>query len=310
MSKQRIKLFCIAFLVTTGSLNLLNSVILSSTAIAIPDSNLTQRKEILIVKKSGGRSGGGSFKRRPSRSSTPKRSTPSRSKNQRRPSPSYKKEPSRSTNQRRSSPTYRRERDRTYRRSNPTPVYQNRRNYPSNYRRRGGFGFGWLSLVIFLFVLFITCIILFKVYEMFSRASRSSKGAGRIAKERDNDRVTVSLLQIALSSAAAGIQQDLSTLSANTDTETESGLVTLMQESALILLRHEIAWTHVLSNSNSLDIEQAESAFDRLSISQRSKFSSETLSNIDGTLKTREAKQTAGDDFADYVVVTLILRYG
>ena len=138
---------------------------------------------------------------------------------------------------------------------------------------------------------------------------RSGGGsANKIARERDNDRVTVSLLQVALSSAAENIQQELSELSLETDTDTESGLVTLMQESALILLRHEIAWTHVLSSSHSLEIERAESAFDKLSIAERSKFSSETLSNVDGNLKTRSATavNTEGE-FADYVVVTLIL---
>ena len=105
------------------------------------------------------------------------------------------------------------------------------------------------------------------ILVVLSRKSKTdTKSSGnQIANERDNDRVTVSLLQVALSSSAEGIQGDLSQLSTTKDTDTKPGLVSLMQESALILLRHDAAWTHVLSSSNSLDIEQAESAFNRLS---------------------------------------------
>ena len=236
-----------------------------------------------MLKKSGGRSGGGSFKRRPS--SSPKRSTPSRS---------YKQRPSTS------SPTYRRESSPTYRHSRPSNTYRSSPNSSS-----GGSAFVFL----FLFLL-IAVVILYILFKMFSQIF-SSVGAGgtasKINRERDNDRVTVSMLQVALSSAAENIQQELSELSLHTDTDTESGLVMLMQESALILLRHQTAWTHVLSNSESMDINHAESAFDRLSIAERSKFSSETLSNVDGNLQTKEAKNVQEDEFTDYVVVTMIL---
>ena len=94
-------------------------------------------------------------------------------------------------------------------------------------------------------------------------------------------------------------------MSLNTDTDTESGLVTLMRESALILLRNDLAWTHVSSSSSSLNIERAESAFDKLSIAERSKFSSESLSNVDGKLRTRIVA-SSDDNSASYVVVTLI----
>ena len=145
------------------------------------------------------------------------------------------------------------------------------------------------------------------IYLLYQMLSKSSNSGNKINRERDNDRVTVSVLQVALSNAAENIQQELSTLSLNTDTDTESGLVELMQESALILLRNSHAWSYVLTSSTSLDISQAESAFNKLSIRERSKFSSETLSNIDGTVKTKTTTTSDSDDFAAYVVVTLIL---
>lgn len=229
----------------------------------------------LVAKKSGGRSGGGSFKSRPSRSSSPKRSSPSRS----------------NYNRRTASPTYRNR--------NNTTIYPSSRS-TSN----AGTGAFW-----FLFIfLFIVGVLIYLTYQVFNNSSNSSnQTANKIIRERDNDRVTVSLLQIALSSNADHIQQALSELSLNTDTSTESGLVSLMQESALILLRNESSWTHVLSSSSSLDIEGAESAFDKLSIVERSKFSSESLSNVDGTLKTRTTASSDDDELAYYIVVTLIV---
>ena len=39
-----------------------------------------------------------------------------------------------------------------------------------------------------------------------------------------------------------------------------------------------------------------------------SKFTGETLTNIDGNLQTKEAKESSSDELAQYVVVTMILE--
>lgn len=279
--KTQVKLFCLALIVVTAGGNL-TSATGKSMPFDITNLDSTPTNEALIAKKSGGRSGGGSFKRKSS--SPSKRSTPSRRNNQRQSPPSYRREPSR-----------------TYRESSPVPIYQNRSNYRRSHNRGG---ISIFSLMIFLL---ITGVIIYLLYRMFNQVFGGSRTATKITQERDNDRVTVSILQVVLS-AATDIQQDLSELSTDTETDTESGLINLMQESTLALLRHESAWTHVLSRSISLNINQAESAFDRLSMEERSKFSGETLSNIDGILRTRTAKNSpTNDDFANYIVVTLIL---
>ena len=257
----------------------------------------------MIAKKTGGRSGGGSFKSRPSRSSSPKRNSSSGSNSSRQKSTS----PSNSGYDKRQSPSP------TYHNSTPVPIYRDRQiNSPANNiyirdtRHTGGHIIGsillWSVGGVFILVFF------FLLFQVFSAISKpQDKTNKKIAKERDNDRVTVSILQVALSSQAENIQEELSELSLAMDTDTDEGLVELMRESALVLLRNDHAWTHVLSSSNSLDINQAEEEFDKLSFAARSKFSSETLSNVDGKVKTRQSSDSSSDDFLGYVVVTLIL---
>ena len=278
------------------------------------DSNFVPANESLIlVKKSGGRSGGGSFKSRPSRS---KSTSPHRSSNQRKST-----SPRRNSNQRKStspSPSYNR-RDYnspkpSYNRRKPTtPKYQ-RRSSPtyrhSNSRRSSGsavVGFIFLAFILIFLagIIFVVFYILKQVFK--PRSHSSSKTERKIIQERDNNRVTVSLLQVVLSKSAVEIQSKLSELSMTVDTATDAGLVELMQESALILLRNEYHWTHVLSQSDSLDISQAEEKFDRLSFAERSKFSNESLSNVDGKIKTKESSSDDSDGFSTYVVVSLIL---
>ena len=252
----------------------------------------SSNSRVLIAKKSGGRSRGGSFKSKSSKSSSPKRSSSSNS----------------NSNQRKSTTP-----SSTYRNSTPVPTYRDRQlNSPANNvyirgkRHTGGNIIG--SILFFLMggvCIFVFLRIIFKVFSAIS--SPQNRTNQKIVKERDNDRVTVSMLQIAVSSQAENIQEDLSELSLTTDTDTDEGLVELMRESALILLRNDHAWTHVLSSSNSLDINQAEEEFDKLSFAERSKFSSETLSNVDGKIKTRRSSDSSSDNFPGYVVVTLIL---
>ena len=304
MFKQhQLELFFITLVAITG----VRSIDLAS-ANNISETNINSHKTVqpttssgLIAKKSGGRSGGGSFKSRKSHSSSPKRS-------------SSFSNPSHSNHNKRkfTSPTYRNPSP-TYRNSTPVPIYRDREINSSTYnghardkRQAGGNIIGYV--VLLLVVGGLIFVFFFPVFKAFSANFRpTDKTNNKITQERDNDRVTVSMLQVALSSQAENVQQDLSELSLAVDTDTDEGLVELMRESALVLLRNDFAWTHVLSSSNSLDINQAEQEFDKLSFAERSKFSSETLSNIDGKFKTRQPSDSSSDDFPAYVVVTLIL---
>ena len=283
MKSRQAKFFGVAFVLATGLIE--PNFALAITADPVPlDSEL-------VAKKSGGRSGGGSFKKnRPSRSNSPKRSSPKRT-------------PSRSEYNRRLSSPKRKSTAPVYRDRTQNPTYRGASSSNENF---GALGIFFFVLIIGIFFLSIVAVILLILKLIAAMIRSANKPENKIIRERDNDRVTVSMLQVALSSNADNIQQDLSELSLNTDTDTESGLVTLMRESALILLRNDLAWTHVLFSSNSLNIERAESAFDKLSIAERSKFSSESLSNIDGKLRTRIVA-SSDDNSASYVVVTLIL---
>ncbi|GAB4545485.1 MAG: hypothetical protein Tsb0014_39710 [Pleurocapsa sp.] len=247
----------------------------------INNSNFNLENNELIAKKSGGRSGGGSFKK----------SSPSRSKS----SGSSRSKSStinRSSGSR--SPSY----------SNPT--YSG--GYRTYSRSSGGGFFGFLFGLFFigLFAL-VPIFLIYKVITGLFNRDTSHATSNQINRERDNDRVTISKVQVALSPQAEGIQKQLSDLSLTVDTDTEEGLLKLMQESVLILLRHDNAWTHVLSSSESLHIDNAEAAFDKISFTERSKFSSETLSNVDGNIQTLENVNYNRDEIIAYVVVTLIL---
>jgi uncharacterized membrane protein len=126
--------------------------------------------------------------------------------------------------------------------------------------------------------------------------------------ELENDIVTVSKLQVALRSSAHSLQSELSELTLEADTETIEGLSQLLEASALVLLRNSENWTHVLGSSQTISTrEEAETVFKRLSIEERSKFSAETLTNVDGKIRQRELVEPTPDEVGAYIVVTLLV---
>jgi uncharacterized membrane protein len=182
--------------------------------------------------------------------------------------------------------------DRYYRHRTSTYYHHGYHSY------RGGF-FSFISFILFLFLLLIILAIILAVFKAMPKLNAKSTAT--------NDRVTIAKLQVALtSSSSEGIRQELSELSLNADTTTNSGLQALMKESLLILLRHSDSWHSVLSSSESLQIDRAESVFAEISLLERSKFSSETLNNVDGKIKTKSNTNT-NLDLLGYIVVTLIL---
>ena len=127
--------------------------------------------------------------------------------------------------------------------------------------------------------------------------------------ELDNDIVTISKLQVALKSSALSLQSELSELTLEADTETAQGLRKLLEEAALALLRNGESWTHVLGSSKTIDRrEEAEIVFTRFSIEERSKFSAETLTNVDGKIRQREVIESDRNvETPAYIVVTLLI---
>lgn len=127
--------------------------------------------------------------------------------------------------------------------------------------------------------------------------------------ELENNIVTVSKLQVALNTGARSIQSELSQLTLEADTETADGLKQLLEDAALALLRTIENWTHVLGSSQAISTrEEAETVFNRLSIEERSKFSAETLTNVDGKIRRRSlVEPDPNEGSGAYIVVTLLI---
>ncbi len=296
------------FLATAISVALINGVDLRLTT----DNRVTEvqfTSAQAYARSSGGRSGGGSFKRGSSGSSTKK--TPDNSS-----SPSRNTSPDNSSSPNlRKSPTLHDYDDDSNRSTITSPSPRYRRNPNSGDVNvivipgfvDGGSSSGSAILVIFLVVIIFSVLLFLTIFTILqSLLNRERKSAlSPAVKERDNDKVTVSKLQVALYSHTPEIQSQLTQLSLDIDTSSNEGLMELMRESALLLMRNSEYWSHALASSESLDIYEAESAFNKFSIQEQSKFSAETLSNVNGKVKQKEVAAPE-EDMAAYIVVTLL----
>ena len=145
-------------------------------------------------------------------------------------------------------------------------------------------------------------------YRSYSNDSYFASGLTTQSTEQDNNTVTVSKLQVALLAQTKGLQSELSQLTLSVNTDTPEGLLELLQESALTLLRNSENWSHALAKSQSIYIDKAEPIFNQLSLQERSKFSAETLTNVKGAVKQKEAVIPGlEEDPGAYIVVTLLV---
>ncbi|MBP0039657.1 MAG: DUF1517 domain-containing protein [Roseofilum sp. SID1] len=185
--------------------------------------------------------------------------------------------------------------------SAPPPPHRHRRPdrdragaYASHHHSRAN----WMGLVLWLLII---GGVVFIAYLIFSRRSPGN--------ELDNDIVTVSKLQVALLAPEGDLQQQLTQLTLNGDTETPEGLIDMLQEGALALMRRSDRWCYVSSSSQTVySREEAQQLFEQLSLEERSKFTSETLVNVNGAVQEKLAAlsqeiSTPGS----YVVVTFLV---
>lgn len=132
-----------------------------------------------------------------------------------------------------------------------------------------------------------------------------------------NPSVSVTRLQVGLLAQAKDLQTELNHIAETADTNSPEGRSEILQEASLALLRHPEYWVYAGGGTQQAKLNAAESQFNRLSLAERSKFSEETLSNVNNQLKAVLSKEAlSGEDNptrlisegpGEYIIVTLLV---
>jgi uncharacterized membrane protein len=140
------------------------------------------------------------------------------------------------------------------------------------------------------------------------QALPAGMGGGDLAVDRPEGPVAIAQVQVGLLASARDLQRDLRGLAGSADTSSNAGLQRVLQESTLALLRHPDLWVYANAELGQVPFQTAESTFNRLSMTERSKLSREITSNVSGSLR-RDQGDSAGeaDATSDYIAVTLLV---
>ena len=167
----------------------------------------------------------------------------------------------------------------------------------------GGFG-GLFSILIFF------AIANFLVKTVRNIAGGEEGMMGGVA----NPKVSVVQVQVGLLAEARSLQKELNQLASTADTGTAAGRAMVLQEATLALLRHPQYWVYGANEASQITLDQAEARFNQFALGERSKFESETLSNVNAQL--HEALQESQDsedgslvkqEQGEYILVTLVV---
>ena len=182
----------------------------------------------------------------------------------------------------------------------------------------GGFGFPFLLPFVGFGGGGLFSIIIFIAIANFLVRSFRSAGVGEESVYgAASSKVSVAEVQVGLLANARELQPELNRLALTADTSTASGRATVVQEATLALLRHPEYWVYGATNSQRTNIDSAEAKFNQLALTERSKFSEETLSNVDSVISNDEQKSLGGategaiqlreGDNGEYIVATIIV---
>jgi uncharacterized membrane protein len=191
---------------------------------------------------------------------------------------------------------------------------------PSGYGYGGGFGggFGFPFMLPFMFggggsllsILVFIAIANF-LFSSFRNATSSEGGVAGNAQDVTNPPVTVNTLQIGLLAEAQTLKTDLDRIALSANTSDSAGLAESLQESTLALLRHPEYWVYANAEGQQTRLMSAEAEFNRRTLSERSKFQEETLSNYSAQIKQKASTAIVLDDAnqgpGEYILVTLIV---
>ncbi len=121
-----------------------------------------------------------------------------------------------------------------------------------------------------------------------------------------NQKVQLTEVKLGLLATARDLQKEIDRLALESDTETPEGLRELLQNVTVSLNRYSDYWVYAQTNQSKVALADAEQAFYQKSLQERSKFSAETLSNIDQRIQSKQSG-TSSTDVGEYIVVTLLV---
>lgn len=191
--------------------------------------------------------------------------------------------------------------------------------YGGGYYPGGGFGvpfimpfFGFGGGLGGLFGIFVAIAVANFIISSFRQAGVGGDGLGTTSS---NPMVSVARLQVGLLAQARKLQEDLNDLATTADTSTSAGLTKVLQETTLSLLRHPEYWAYADIDSDQTRLLTAEQAFNQLALAERSKFTGETLSNVNAQLSQSKPKAALGssgelavpDAPGEYIVATILV---
>lgn len=155
----------------------------------------------------------------------------------------------------------------------------------------GGFG-GLFSILIFIAIANF-------IVSSFRRAQED-----REIEAVTNPSVTISRVQVGLMAQARELQSDLNRMALSANTSSSAGLAQVLQETTLSLLRHPEYWVYANADTEQSYLSSAELQFNRMALAERSKFSEETLSNVNNQLRQASPRPSLADADADLALAT------
>lgn len=169
-----------------------------------------------------------------------------------------------------------------------------------------GGGFGSLLVVA---VLGFAAFSLIRAVRRSRASSGGGWGWGGGGDEEDvtADRAYVYRLQVALGRSARGIQDRLARF-AEGDTSTEAGLASLLQQTALELMREKDSIRAAAAEAaGPLSLTNAETKLNGLSLAERSRFQVERVRGANGNVRRSTVEAEEGKEALEYVVVTIVV---
>lgn len=177
----------------------------------------------------------------------------------------------------------------------------------------GGYGLGGGGFGLFGVLAAVAVIGLVVRAVRAGRAASSSRGSYYGGYGDDEvvampGRAYLYRLQLALGRSARGIQDRLAEFAAQGDTESESGLATLLQQTAVELLREKDSVRYLGTDARGpMSLTNAETAMNGMALAERGRFQVERVRASGGRVSRSAAPAEEGKEALELVVVTLIV---